>query len=372
MNKQPIITIVGNRPQFIKLAPVHNEIKSRGLEHIIIHTGQHYDDNMNKVFFADLNLPKPDIQLTIASKTHGKMTAEILTNIEEHLISLHPKGIIIFGDTNSTLAAALAAVKLHIPIAHIEAGPRTYNKTNPEEANRIVADHLADLLFCPDTISQQNLAKENLTAKAHFTGDVMYDAYLHFNKFVNESHNIIHEFGLTKNNYHLLTLHRPENTDNKTKLENLISLLQSIDKDIVFPIHPRTENCLREFGLLETLKQLPNLKVIPPQGYLNMLALINHADVILTDSGGLQKEAYFASKPVITFFYRTPWPQIETCGWQTVVGCLDNIDPKAIQTALTKIPKQDRPDFFGDGHAARKIVDVLCQHGWFQNPSPSI
>ncbi|AQS60649.1 UDP-N-acetylglucosamine 2-epimerase (non-hydrolyzing) [Desulforamulus ferrireducens] len=349
------------------MAPVSAEISKRGYKEYIIHTGQHFDDNMSKVFFDELNIPQPNLSLSLGTGSHGKMTALMLMELEIILQEKKPSGVIIYGDTNSTLAAALAAVKLHIPIAHVEAGPRIYDINTPEEINRIVADHAAKLRFCPDIVSVQNLAKENILNGVYFTGDVMFDSYLIFSKVAREKSTIINSLNLNTNEYALLTIHRPNNTDTEDALKRVIKVLENAKMKIVFPVHPRTEAAFKRHGLWESLKAINHAKVIPAVGYLDILELINNAKIVLTDSGGLQKEAFFAGKPVLVLFHTTPWPQIQSCGWQKC--CWDNngIDVnRVIELISSYMPTNRRPNLFGDGNAASKIVDLLENHGWFK------
>lgn len=358
------MTVVGNRPQFIKMAPISHEINKRGYSEFIIHTGQHFDENMSDVFFKELRIPKPDINLNIHTSNHGSMTGEMLIKLEDLMIQHKPQSLLIYGDTNSTLAAALAAVKLHIPIAHVEAGPRIYDIDTPEEINRIVADRSARLKFCPDIISVQNLAKENITDGVYFTGDVMYDAYLEFSRIASVESKVLNEYKIT-GDYVLLTVHRPNNTCNEEVLNKIIDTISLADSKFVFVVHPRTENAFKKYGLWEKLNACANLILIKAVGYLDMMQLVNNCRLVLTDSGGLQKEAFFAGKPTVILFYATPWPQIMDAGWQKL--CWDNgID---VQKALTLIrqfnPKTNRPELFGDGQAAIKIVDILEKNNWF-------
>jgi len=364
MGNVKCMTIVGNRPQFIKMAPISHEISKRGYSEFIIHTGQHYDENMSDVFFEELDIPRPNINLDIHTGNHGSMTGEMLIKLEDLMIKYKPESLLIYGDTNSTLAAALAAVKLHIPIAHVEAGPRIYDIDTPEEINRIVADRSARLRFCPDLVSVQNLAKENITDGVYFTGDVMYDAYLKFSKIASEKSEILKEYNISYE-YALLTVHRPNNTCDKKVLNKIIDVIYNSDIKVVFVVHPRTENAFRINGLWEKLSACPNVVLIKAVGYLDMMKLLNNSKVVLTDSGGLQKEAFYAGIPTVILFYATPWPQILDAGWQKL--CWDDgIDiEKALRLIKEYIPKTVRPKLFGDGNAAAKIVDILENNNWF-------
>lgn len=359
-----LLTIVGNRPQFIKMGPISAELASRGHREFIVHTGQHFDDNMSRVFFDELGLPTPDINLEISSGSHGEMTGKMLIGIEQVVLDKKPPCILTYGDTNSTLAAALAAVKLHIPFAHVESGPRIYDMTSPEEINRLVADHAATLRFCPDELSVANLAKENITTGVHFTGDVMYDAYLRFSEVAKAKSTILDRHGLPVANYALLTVHRPNNTDSPEALKRLIKLFTDTTMKIAFPVHPRTENAFKRNGLWSAVCEMPSVTVFPAVGYLDSLQLINNAAIVLTDSGGLQKEAFFAGKPCVTLF-TTPWPQIERAGWQCSAWRNGGIDvPYLLERIGAFRPACARPNFFGDGHAARSIVNAMERQGW--------
>jgi UDP-N-acetylglucosamine 2-epimerase (non-hydrolysing)/UDP-GlcNAc3NAcA epimerase len=372
MSSFNLLTVVGNRPQFIKMAPLSAEIRQRGYREFIVHTGQHHDDNMSQVFFDELNLPRPDINLEIGGGTHGQMTATMLAALEPLFIEKKPQGVLVYGDTNSTLAATLAAVKLHIPIVHVEAGPRIYDIDSPEEVNRLVADHSARLRFCPDLVSVQNLAKESITQGVHFSGDVMYDAFLTFSKVAATRSSVLESTGLKPGEpFALLTAHRPNNTDTAEALNRLVLLLKESPIPVVFPVHPRTEAALKKYDLWDTLARYDHIKRLPAVGYLDILNLLNHASVVLTDSGGLQKEGFFAGKPVFVLFYTTPWPQIEACGWQRLSWDGQGIDVPTLLREMTSFtPPDKRPDLFGDGRAAAHIVDVLEQQSWWQVRTP--
>jgi UDP-N-acetylglucosamine 2-epimerase len=359
------MTIVGNRPQFVKMGPVSAELRSRGYREFVVHTGQHFDENMSGVFFEELGLPPPDLHLTIQGRRHGQMTAEMLARLEEVLLERRPPWVLVYGDTNSTLAAALAAVKLQIPLAHVEAGPRIYDIDTPEEINRIVADHAARLRFCPDLPSVQNLAKENLTQGVHFTGDVMYDAFLLYSKRAEERSTILDSLGLRDRQFALLTIHRPNNTDSADALGRLVELLRGSPLPIVFPTHPRTMAAFKRLGLWDEVNLLSNVRLIPAVGYLDILALTNTAEVVLTDSGGLQKEGFFAHKPVLVLFYVSPWPQIVESGWIELCWKDGGIDAgKAIDRITTFRPSSYPGAIFGDGRAAARIADILEQQRW--------
>lgn len=354
-----LVTIVGNRPQFIKMALISRTLKERGYSEYIIHSGQHYDEKMSNVFFDELGIPMPDISLTSKFQTHGKMTADFLSRFEEILEDLKPKGVMIYGDTNTSLAGALAAVKLKIPIAHVEAGPRIYDIDTPEEINRIVADHTAKLRFCPDSSSIMNLAKENINHGVYLTGDIMYDAYLYYSQVAKKKTKVLKGFSLEDEKYIFLTVHRPNNTDCPSALNNLINFIKMSPLKILFSVHPRTKNSFIKAGLWDKISAIDNVILLEPLGYLDTLNAVNNAEYIFTDSGGLQKEAFFAKKKCYIFFYETPWPQIKEYGWQKLLGCLDKIKLKNFDELLSGLDTLETPSLFGDGNARMHIVNLL-------------
>ena len=289
-----ILSVIGARPQFIKAATVSRIINSRsGVQEIILHTGQHYDENMSEVFFQELNIPHPDYNLGVGSGSHATQTGKMMMGIEEVLLHEKPDWLLLFGDTNSTVAGALAASKLHIPIGHVEAGLRSFNSRMPEEINRIVTDRISELLFAPTKTAIENLKQEGLAEKTHFTGDVMYDSVRFYQKQIEANP----ERYLPENlpdHYFLATIHRAENTDHPENMTAIFEAFRKISKPILLPVHPRTRKIIEGRALPD------NIRLIPPVGYLSMLALVSHAEKVLTDSGGLQKEAYFLQTPCIT------------------------------------------------------------------------
>jgi len=347
-----IVTIVGARPQFIKCAAVSREIRKNHTE-ILVHTGQHYDYGMSDIFFDELRIPKLDYNLGVGSGSHGKQTGEILAKVENVLIHEKPELVIVYGDTNSTLAGALTAAKLHIPVAHIEAGLRSFDRTMPEEINRVVTDHLSDLLFSPTRTAVENLRNEGITSGVHFVGDVMVDA-LEFNREIaNEHSQILEMLGLKTKQYHVLTIHRPGNTDNRTNLKNIFGAIGETDLPVVFPVHPRTKMFLKEYGMLNSLPR--NITVTEPLGYLDMLKLMRHAYKILTDSGGIQKEEYLLGVPCITLRENTEWVETVQAGWNVMVGA----DRQKILNAINNFnPETDCIDLFGR-FAAKKIAVII-------------
>ena len=353
-----IVTIVGARPQFIKAVLVSKELRKKHKE-VLVHTGQHYDYELSKIFFDELDIPKPDYNLGIGSDTHAMQTGKMMIAIEEVLFKEKPDWVLVYGDTNSTLAGALAAVKLHIAVAHIEAGPRMFDKAIPEEVNRVLTDHVSTLLFAPTQTSVENLGKEGITEGVHFTGDIMLDSFLHFSRVAERKSRILSELGLQKKGYLLATIHRAGNTDDKQNLKNIVSAFVSVNDKIVFPVHPRTEKYLKRYGLYDMLKKAPNMTLIDPVGYLDSIMLTVNTKKVLTDSGGLQKEAYFARVPCITLDEMTGWVETVQDGWNTLVA--SNKD-KIIEAIKHFEPKGKQRKVFGDGKATRRIVDILANY----------
>lgn len=350
-----IISIVGARPQFIKLAPFSKELKKSGFHEIIIHTGQHYDDNMSLFFFEQLEIPKPDYNLEVRSGYHGVQTGKMLIAIEKILLKENPDLVMIYGDTNSTLAGVLCASKLHIPLAHVEAGLRSYNKIMPEEINRIVADHLSDILFCPTVTAIKNLEKEGITEGVYLVGDLMLDALMYFPKIAMSKSNIIDKLNIKPKEYFLATIHRAENTDNYERLRNILEALSEIDQKVIFPIHPRTKHKIREYKLKNLLGD--NIIFTEPVGYLDMINLEMNALAILTDSGGVQKEAFWLKVPCITLRDDTEWVDTVKSGWNTLVGA----DKRKIIEKANNISYGAEMNSEKE-YAAKKICKVLTEY----------
>lgn len=346
-----IITVVGARPQFIKAAAVSRKLRKSAQE-LIIHTGQHYDSNMSDIFFSELDIPKPDFSLNIHSGSHGSMTGQMLQKIEEIFIEEKPDTVLVYGDTNSTLAGALAASKLHIKVAHVEAGLRSFNKLMPEEQNRILTDHISDLLFAPTETAVKNLSHEGITAGVVRTGDVMYDAILFYQDMAEAKSKSLEENGLEKEKYVLATIHRAENTDDIQRLRNIIEGLNCSDEKIVLPLHPRTRKYINEYGI----KLGNNITILEPVGYLDMIKLEKNASKIVTDSGGVQKEAFFMSKPCVTLRDETEWIETVDCGWNKLVGADKMLISESIVSFTSPIEK---PELFGDGHSAERIIEKI-------------
>lgn len=343
-----IASIVGARPQFIKAAPLDRELRTVH-EHRLIHTGQHYDYLMSAVFFEELGIPEPDHNLGVASASHGRQTGEMLIRVEEALLREKPDCVVVYGDTNSTLAGALAAVKLHLPLAHVEAGLRSFNRRMPEEINRVVTDHVADLLFCPTETAKDNLSREGITKGVFNVGDVMYDALLHSIEIVDTKSHVLSSLDIEPGSYVLATVHRPGNTDNPQNLSNILTALNEIGEKVIFPAHPRTSQ-----AIARTRCELsPTLKLLEPVSYLDMLALERNARLILTDSGGVQKEAYLFGVPCITLRKETEWVETTEAGWNLLAGASKST---IIQAVREFQPRGDRPELFGDGKASQRIA----------------
>jgi UDP-N-acetylglucosamine 2-epimerase len=348
-----VVSVVGVRPQFIKLAPLSVALRCHHTEKIV-HTGQHYDFQMSEVFLRDLDIPSPDYNIEVGSGSHGQQTGRMLMDLEQVLERERPDVVLVFGDTNSTLAAALAAAKLRIPIAHVEAGLRSFNRDMPEETNRVVTDHVSDLLFCPTQTAVDNLAREGITKGVFCVGDVMYDAALHFAEQADARAALLDCLKVRRGEYLLATIHRAANTDSPEALRALMAAFAALDEPIVFPVHPRTRRALREAGIAASA----NVRLNDPVGYLEMLALVKHARMVLTDSGGVQKEAYFFGVPCVTLRTETEWTELVDAGWNRVVGLdLDRI----VSTVESWTPTAPRPLLFGTGTASHKIAAALEQ-----------
>ena len=355
-----VVSIVGARPQFIKAAPVSRALRTLGAIEVLIHTGQHYDHKMSADLFDELNIPEPGFNLGVGSGPHGWQTGKMLTGIEKVLMNERPDWVLVYGDTNSTLAGALAAVKLHIPVAHVEAGLRSFNRRMPEEHNRVMTDHAADLLFCPTQAAVDNLAAEGLTQGVHLTGDVMYDAVLYNVDLATQRSDALSRLALPPKAYYLATVHRPQNTDDPKALAAILVAFGELDGSVVFPAHPRTQAALQRHDLHPS----PNVRLIDAVGYLDMLALEKHARLILTDSGGVQKEAYFFGVPCVTLREETEWVETVDSGWNVLAGAEPARIVAAVR-ALSQAEGQGKPfqkprgTAFGDGRASEKIAGIL-------------
>ncbi len=353
-----VLSVVGARPQFIKAAPVCRALRDAGHREFLVHTGQHYDYGMSQVFFEELGIPQPDANLEVGSGAHGWQTGHMLIRLEELLLAQRPDWVLVYGDTNSTLAGALAAVKLHMPVAHVEAGLRSHNREMPEEHNRVLTDHIAELLLCPTQTAVDNLALENLRTGVHLVGDTMYDAVLRFAESARRQSTILGDLGLKPGGYLLATVHRPYNTDAPQNLRAILAAFAEIEEPIVFPVHPRTRARLGGLAL-DGQGPVENPRFIEPLGYLDMLALQQGARLILTDSGGMQKEAYWLGVPCITLRPETEWVETVAAGWNVLVGA----DRARILDAVRSLtaPAQ-RPAVYGDGRSAQRIVALMERH----------
>ena len=356
-----VVTIIGARPQFIKAAAICRVIASHNrngvspvVEEILVHTGQHYDDGMSAIFFQELEIPEPEYNLNIGSGSHGRQTGRMLNAIEEVLLKEKPDWVLIYGDTNSTLAGALAASKLHIPIAHVEAGLRSFNRRMPEEINLVVADQLSHLLLCSSQVAVDNLSAEGITKGVTITGDVMADA-LQFAATKATGHSdILGRLGLQQQGYLLATVHRAENTDNSQRFNNILSAFADLKEPVVFPAHPRTRKLLIE----KDYQLSGNVKIIDPVGYFDIIALEKSARLLLTDSGGMQKEAYWLKVPCITLRDETEWVETVALGWNILTGADTD---RIIATAKTFAPTVDHPPLYGDGKAAEQCLKALLE-----------
>ncbi len=348
-----IASIVGARPQFIKAAALSRELRKRHKE-ILVHTGQHYDYTMSGAFFDGLGIPAPDANLEVGSGSHGAQTGAMLRAIEEVLVAQKPDRVLVYGDTNSTLAGALAASKLHIPVVHVEAGLRSFNRRMPEEINRVMADHLSDLLLCPSDTAVANLAAEGITKGVHLVGDVMLDVLNWAREQADaKPPEILNQLQLKRQNYLLATVHRSENTDDPKRLSGILNALNALDEAVVFPAHPRTRKAITNGG---NGQLRPHVRMIEPVGYFDMVALSSSARLIMTDSGGLQKEAYWLGVPCITLRDETEWVETVKAGWNILAGS----DPeKIVATARSFVTPTSRAPLYGDGCVAAKCVDLL-------------
>jgi UDP-GlcNAc3NAcA epimerase len=381
-NMKKILTIVGARPQIIKSSAINRAISSKfndKLKEVIVHTGQHYDENMSKVFFDEMGIPEPHYNLNVGSGSHGAMTARMLEGLEQIFLKETPDAVLVYGDTNSTIAGALAAIKIHIPVVHVEAGLRSFNKSMPEEVNRIACDHMSSMLFTPTKAGLTNLEREGFSlsnsSKAsadhphvYLCGDIMFDNSLYFSEVSDNTSTIIYDLSIKKDAYALVTIHRDSNTDDKEKLNGIFSALIEIRKrtglDVVLPIHPRTSSRLKDQlreDIFLTIDNDPGFRIIPPAGFLDIIALEKNARIIITDSGGLQKEAFFFKKPCVILRPQTEWVEIVQNG----NALLADADPNRIIECVEKlIAKNDftYPPIFGDGKAADFICEMLIEH----------
>lgn len=356
-----ILTIVGARPQFIKAASLSRNLRLFHKE-VLLHTGQHYSENMSDVFFEELSIPKPDYNLHIGSGTHGEQTGKMLQAIEQVLFTEKPNAVIIFGDTNSTLAGALAAAKMHIPIYHVESGLRSFNKAMPEEQNRLLSDHLSTLLFCPTETAVSNLKNEGLEKGVFNVGDIMYETILNYIKIANEKYTLNTDnksfllpnsnYIITKKNYYLATVHRAENTDTYDKLDTILRAFEKLNYPVIFPLHPRTKKIIEDCNI-----KLSNTIIIEPIGYLLMLFLISNAKMVITDSGGLQKESFILRTPCTTLRNETEWKETLTNNWNMLTKINETDIIEAVNRKTIKEYPANNP--FGNGDTSIKIINII-------------
>ncbi len=350
-----IISVVGARPQFIKCSPVSRLLR-KNHEELILHTGQHYDYELSQLMFEQLNIPRPQYNLEIGSGSHGQQTGRMLIELERVFMKEEADYILVYGDTNSTLAGALAAVKIHIPIAHVESGVRRFDKSIPEEVNRTLTDVVSDICFAPSANAVQNLSKEGINEGVFLVGDVMYDSLHNNMEVVEKTSTILTDLEIEKDGYSVATVHRANNTNNKGSLTNIVNAFVGTDEKIVFPVHPRTKKYLKKYNLFDKLETSSNVIVISPISYLDMLMLERHARKIITDSGGMEKEAYFLKKPCITLKESTCWVETVSDGWNKLVGT----DTKKIINAIDNFsPKTAQNNYYGNGNASRKIKMIF-------------
>lgn len=351
-----VLTVVGARPQFIKASAFSRAIAATtGIEETIVHTGQHFDDNMSAVFFRELGIPEPGVNLAIAGGTHGAMTGRMLEAVERVMLDLRPDVVLVYGDTNSTLAGALAAAKLHIPVAHIEAGLRSFNREMPEEINRILTDHLSDQLFCPTDVAVENLRREGIVRGVEQVGDVMFDVSLHYAARAKATSTVMQRLAIAEGKFALATCHRAENTDDPGRFAGIVEGLRTVSRalPVIWPVHPRTRK------LLDAIPGgVGDVVLIDPLPFLDMVRLEQAASVIVTDSGGVQKEAYFYKVPCVTLRDQTEWVETVESGWNVLVGA----DADRIAEHVLRPERPDAwPSLYGDGKAAERIVSGLLQ-----------
>ncbi len=349
-----ILTVVGNRPQFIKAAAVSGPLRERH-EELLVHTGQHHDDSLSGVFFRELGLARPERELRIAGGSNTSQLARMLTALEPLIEQERPDAVLVYGDTNSTLAGALAAADAGVPVVHVEAGMRSFDRAMPEERNRVLTDHLSELLLCASDTAAENLRAESVTGRVEVVGDVMVDLALRLQPAARADISVLEAHGVRAGEYLLLTAHRAGNVDPPARLRALVELVRALPVPVVFPLHPRTRARLLDTGLLEELVGIGGLRVTEPLGYGELAALLCNARAVLTDSGGVQKEAYLAGVPCITLRPSTEWVETVEVGWNTLV----DLDAAAALAALELEPPVARPELYGDGHAAERCVRTI-------------
>jgi UDP-N-acetylglucosamine 2-epimerase len=349
-----LVTVIGNRPQFVKAAAVSRLLREQHQE-LLVNTGQHYDDELSTIFVTELGIPRPEFELRLGTGSNTAQTARMLAQLEPILKDVRPDAVLVYGDTNSTLAGALAAAQAGIPIAHVEAGMRSFDRRMPEELNRVLTDHMSQLLLCSSATAVDNLVREQAVGKAVLVGDVMVDVAHLFQPRATADDGPLRDAGVEPGAYVLVTAHRAGNVDDPVRLQALVDLLLAIPLPVVLPLHPRTGARLDAAGLLDTLQASPNIRLTPPLGYLAFTALLTRAKAMLTDSGGVQKEAYLAGVPCVTLRDTTEWVETVTSGWNVLV----DLDTKAALAALDRTMPAERPELYGDGHAAARVVAAL-------------
>jgi len=349
-----ILTVVGNRPQFIKAAAVSGPLRERH-EELLVHTGQHYDDSLSEIFFSELGLARPERELGIGGGSNTSQSARMLAALEPLLAEVKPDATLVYGDTNSTLAGALASAQAGVPVVHIEAGMRSFDRTMPEELNRVLSDHLSELLLCSSDTALTNLAAESLAGRALVVGDVMVDVALRWQPAARANTEIPAAHGVSAGSYLLLTAHRAGNVDRPERLRALVELVLALPAPVIFPLHPRTHTRLQAADLLVELERANHVQLTEPLGYVEFSALVCHARAVLTDSGGVQKEAYLAGVPCVTLRANTEWVETVDAGWNTLV----DLDANAALAALELEPPAERPQLYGDGHAAERCVQAI-------------
>jgi len=351
-----VLTVIGNRPQFIKAAAVSDPLRAAGDE-VLVHTGQHYDDELSRVFFDELRLQRPEHQLELGGGSNSSQTGRMLAALEPLIADADPDAVLVYGDTNSTLAGALAGAQAHVPVAHVEAGMRSFDRSMPEELNRVLADHAADLLLCSSERAAENLRAEGVRGEIDVVGDVMVDVALLLGPRARERADVLERYGVAPGGFCLVTVHRAGNVDDPVRLERLVELLEALPLPAVLPLHPRAAGRLDETGLRGRLERADGLRLAPPLGYLDFTALLQHARALVTDSGGVQKEAYLAGVPCVTLRDTTEWTETVEAGWNVLV----DLDPGAALRALERPRPAERPPLHGDGRAGERVVAALAR-----------